>query len=59
MDELIASGHHANSIYRGHKADIFEGGHRIPFLVRWPGEVAAGSRSDRLVGQWDPLGYLL
>lgn len=38
---------------RGEKADIYEGGHRIPFIVRWPGHVAAGSRSDALSCQMD------
>jgi arylsulfatase A len=33
-------------IWRGYKADIWEGGHRVPFLVRWPGVVAPGTRSD-------------
>jgi len=51
--ELEAAGHSASYIYRGHKADLYEGGHRVPFLVRWPAEVAAGSRSDQLVGQVD------
>ena len=41
--ELEAQGHDPSHIYRGHKADIFEGGHRIPFLVRWPAKVKAGS----------------
>ena len=37
IDELIAQGHYPNSIYRGHKADLFDGGHRIPYILRWPG----------------------
>jgi arylsulfatase A-like enzyme len=42
---LVAKGHKPNADWRGHKADIFEGGHRTPFLVRWPGKVKAGSSS--------------
>lgn len=38
-------GHRAAGPYRGMKADIWEGGHRIPFIVRWPGKVRAGSIS--------------
>lgn len=53
IPELQAAGHQPSHIYRGHKADIYEGGHRVPFLVRWPGQVQAGSRSDQLVGQFD------
>lgn len=30
--------------WRGWKADAFEGGHRVPFVVRWPGRVTAGAR---------------
>lgn len=41
--ELEAQGHDPSAIYRGHKADIFEGGHRVPFIVRWPAVVKAGS----------------
>ncbi len=47
--ELAAKGHHPSYHFRGHKADIFDGGHRIPFLVRWPGRVRAGSTSNQLV----------
>ena len=35
--------------WRGYKADIWDGGHREPFIVRWPGKVAPGTRSDNLV----------
>ena len=47
--ELLAAGHNPNHHFRGHKADIFEGGHRIPFLVRWPGRIKAGTKSDELI----------
>lgn len=45
---LAAEGHQPSHIFRGYKADIFEGGHRVPFLVRWPGRVPAGTRTDQL-----------
>jgi len=48
FDELLAKGHNPNHVFRGHKADIYEGGHRVPFLVRWPGRVKAGSKTDQL-----------
>lgn len=35
--------HRSNHIFRGTKADIWEAGHRVPFFVRWPGHVRAGS----------------
>ncbi len=47
--QLLKLGHNPSSVFRGHKADIFEGGHRVPFFVRWPGHVPAGAKSDRLV----------
>jgi len=53
IPELLAAGHNPSHIYRGHKADLYEGGHRVPFLVRWPAKVKAGSISDQLVGQFD------
>ena len=48
-EELLAKGHNPSAHFRGTKADIFEGGHRVPFLVRWPGRVKTGSRSDQLI----------
>jgi arylsulfatase A len=41
-------GHHSAHIYRGMKADIWDGGHRIPFIVRWPGKVQPATQSDQL-----------
>ncbi len=46
---LVAAGHNPSGPFRGWKADIFEGGHRIPFLARWPGHIKAGSTSAQLV----------
>lgn len=42
-------GHQGNAHLRGTKADIWEGGHRVPFIARWPGHVPAGSTSDTLI----------
>lgn len=39
---LVAKGHLPNGALRGHKADIFEGGHRVPYVLRWPAVVQAG-----------------
>ncbi|MCW5516860.1 sulfatase family protein [Muriicola sp. Z0-33] len=48
--ELLAEkGHLPSYIYRGHKADIFEGGHRVPFLAKWPSRIAAGTVSDNTI----------
>lgn len=38
-----ALGHLPSYIFRGYKSDIWEGGHRVPFIVRWPGQIKAGS----------------
>jgi arylsulfatase A-like enzyme len=35
--------------FRGHKRDIWDGGHRIPFLARWPARVKAGTKTDELI----------
>ena len=47
--ELDAVGHKPSYIFRGHKADIYEGGHRIPLLIRWPERIKPGRACDETV----------
>ena len=49
IPSLIKQGHKPNANWRGHKADIFEGGHRTPFLVRWPAKISAGTVSNQTI----------
>lgn len=46
---LKAQGHYPNAHFRGSKSDIWDGGHRVPFIVRWPAAVKAGSSSDAII----------
>jgi arylsulfatase A-like enzyme len=50
---LIAKGHNPSYRFRGHKADIYEGGHRVPFFVRWPGKVKPGTKYEGLASLVD------
>lgn len=49
FEELLAKGHNPSYIFRGSKADIFEGGHRVPFIVKWPKGIKPGSNSDQTI----------
>ncbi|WP_158971141.1 arylsulfatase [Paraglaciecola sp. L3A3] len=42
-------GHLANGKLRGQKADIHEGGHRVPLIINWPGKVAKGKMNSSLL----------
>jgi arylsulfatase A-like enzyme len=44
-EEIAQWGHRANDGLRGQKADIWDGGHRIPFIARWPGHIQPGTTS--------------
>jgi len=44
--DLAKKGHNPNYQFRGHKADIYDGGHRIPFIAKWPNKISAGSLCD-------------
>ncbi|MDZ8119737.1 sulfatase family protein [Pontiella agarivorans] len=52
---MAAKGHHSSWIYRGMKGTNWEGGHRVPFVVRWPERVQAGTVSDALTCTTDFL----
>ncbi|WP_395738090.1 arylsulfatase [Prosthecobacter sp.] len=49
IDKLAKQGHRVSANMRGSKADIWDGGHRIPFIVRWPDQIAAGTTSSQLL----------
>lgn len=46
---LLEKGHNPSYVFRGTKADIYEGGHRIPLIVQWPGKVPKGKRCGAVV----------
>jgi arylsulfatase A-like enzyme len=54
ITELQKASHEPSYVYRGNKADLYEGGHRVPFLVRWPAKVKPAV-SAALIGQFDFL----
>ncbi len=47
------AGHQLNGELLGYKFGAWEGGHRIPFIARWPGKIEAGSTSDQLIVNTD------
>ena len=49
------AGHRLNGDLLGFKFGAWEGGHRIPFIARWPGRIAPGTRSDQLIANVDML----
>jgi len=51
-------GHWSSAPLRGLKRDIYDGGHRVPFLIRWPGVTQPGSVSDALISQVDLMATL-
>ena len=51
--DMIAQGHRSNLNWLGQKTDAWEGGVRIPFIVRWPGRVSAGVTTDAMISLAD------
>jgi len=44
-----AKGHKSSGPWRGYKSHTWEGGHRIPFIARWPGKIEPGTTCDELI----------
>jgi arylsulfatase A len=47
--ELLAKGHDPSYSLRGMKSDAWDGGHRVPYVVRWPKVIKPGTVSDELI----------
>jgi len=50
--------HYSMGNFRGLKRDVWEGGHHIPFIIKWPGKVKSGSVSNELISQIDIMATL-
>lgn len=50
--------HWSSYPYRGLKRDIYDGGHRVPMIVRWPNNVPANTKTDALISQIDIMATL-
>jgi arylsulfatase A len=56
FDQLRAHNTDLQNHWRGMKADGYEGGHRVPFIVRWPGKIKPGTKSDQTISLVDIMG---
>ncbi|MGI9465500.1 MAG: sulfatase family protein [Rubripirellula sp.] len=53
IKSLAEKGHRVSGSLRGSKADLWDGGHRLPFIVSWPGKITAGTVCDQLICHTD------
>ncbi|QDT01971.1 Arylsulfatase [Rubripirellula lacrimiformis] len=53
IHDMIRKGHHPSGPFRGSKADLWDGGHRVPFFARWPEKIVPGSVCDQTICQVD------
>lgn len=58
FERARAYNHFSMGDLRGLKVDIWEGGHRVPMIIKWPGHIEAGSVSDKLISQIDYMSTL-
>lgn len=55
QEDVEKYNHRSTADLRGMKVDDWEGGHRVPFIARWPGQIPAGTVRDDLLGFTDVL----
>ncbi|WP_202911938.1 sulfatase-like hydrolase/transferase [Arenibacter aquaticus] len=53
FDRAEKYGHFSMGNFRGLKRDVWEGGHHVPFIIKWPNHIAPGSVSDEVISQVD------
>jgi arylsulfatase A-like enzyme len=53
FEKMVELGHFPSAQFRGHKADIYEGGHRVPFFAKWPAVIKKGSVSNETISLID------
>lgn len=53
--DAFQDGHRVNANLLGFKFGVWEGGHRVPFIAKWPGKIQPGSVSDQLISGVDML----
>lgn len=58
FESLAKQGVHLTENFRGNKADAFEGGHRVPLIVRWPGTTKPNSRTNEVISLVDIMATL-
>ena len=52
-EKLEKEGHFSSADRRGYKSDIWDGGHHVPFFVRWPARITAGKKNSQLICHTD------
>ena len=57
-DRIREFGHYSMGDWRGLKRDVWEGGHRVPWVARWPGKIRPGSSSNEVICQTDLMATL-
>lgn len=51
-------GHYSSGDFRGVKRDVYEGGHHVPFLIKWPNKINPGAVSHEVISQVDIMATL-